>query len=156
MGDPRSNASAQRPNKLHSIGMSALKRRFSPEFVNRIDRVITYRPLTAEALEQILQHQLEAFGELVINRLGPRGFEITVDPAARQFLLNEGASDEYGARELKRVLHRHLFQPLAAMVADGGIPPAASVRVSKHPDAAKLRFRISSRRRPVERMDDDE
>ena len=151
-----SEVETRKPGKLHAIGLGAMRRRFSPEFVNRIDRVITYRPLTAEALEQILQHQIEAFGELVVNRLGPRGFDITVDPAARQFLLAEGASAEYGARELKRVLHRHLFQPLASMVADGGIPPGASVRVSRPAEARQLRFRISGRRRPIGRPDDED
>ena len=142
-----------RPEKLHAIGMGAVRRRFSPEFINRLDRVISYNPLTTDGLEQILQHQIDAFGELVITRLGPRGFDITVDPAARQYLLHIGASAEYGARELKRVLHRHLFQPLGAMVADGGIPPGSSVRVSRQADATQLRFRIT-RRRPVQRFND--
>ena len=86
-----------RSAKLNAIGLGAVRKRFSPEFVNRLDRVITYKSLTAEALEDILQQQLQGFADLVFTRMGPRAFEYAVDAAARQFLLEKGVSAEYGA-----------------------------------------------------------
>jgi ATP-dependent Clp protease ATP-binding subunit ClpA len=136
--------------KLEAIGWGALRRRFSPEFLNRLDRVVTYKPLSDEALDRILELQIYDFFDLVENRLGPRAFDVTVDAAARQFLLEQGASAAYGARELKRALQRHLFQPLAMLVANGSIPPGCCVRVTCPEESVRLRFRIAGRRRPLE------
>jgi ATP-dependent Clp protease ATP-binding subunit ClpA len=116
--------------KLERIGMVAVRKKFSPEFVNRIDAVITYQPLDAAALGAILDQQLEEFQSHVHSRLGADGFSIEVSPEGRQYLLREGTSAEYGARELKRTLHRQVIQPMAAMVAAGAIQPGCTVRVT--------------------------
>ncbi|MEO8051303.1 MAG: AAA family ATPase [Acidobacteriota bacterium] len=117
--------------QLHQIGMAAVRRKFSPEFVNRIDTVITYLPLGAEALAEIVDLQIAALERHIENRLADRAFEIEVSAAARQFLLAKGTSAEYGARELKRTILRELTQPLAAMVANGEVPPESLVRVDR-------------------------
>ena len=106
-----------------------MRRRFSPEFVNRIDVVITYQPLDELALAAILEHHIADLQRHVNTRLGNRSFEIEVSPEAKRFLLARGTSAEYGARELKRTIHRHLTQPLAALVARGGVEPGAQVVV---------------------------
>jgi ATP-dependent Clp protease ATP-binding subunit ClpA len=62
--------------------------------------------------------------------------------AGRQFLIEKGSSEEFGARELKRTLHRMLFHPLAAMMADGDIPPRATVRIDAGKDRKALKFRV--------------
>jgi len=116
-------------NKIQAIGLGAVRKRFSPEFVNRIDAVVTYRPLDAEALELILDHDVRNLQKHVNSRLGDRCFQIEVTPESRQFLLQKGVSKEYGARELKRTIHRELTQPLATMVARSEIGPGAMVRV---------------------------
>jgi ATP-dependent Clp protease ATP-binding subunit ClpA/ActR/RegA family two-component response regulator len=116
--------------RLESIALGAVRKRFSPEFVNRIDAVVTYNPLNAEAIEIILDHDLRALQDHVNLRLGERYFSIDVTREAKQFLLNKGISQEYGARELKRTIHRQLTQPLATMVARGEILPGARVTVS--------------------------
>jgi ATP-dependent Clp protease ATP-binding subunit ClpA len=126
-GVPRERASVDR--KLAKIGMEAVKRKFSPEFVNRIDHVITYRPLDEDSLSRILDRHISDFQRHVNSRLGPDGFGIEVPSETRRFLLRKGTSAEYGARELKRTLHRHLTQPLAALVAGGRIEPGSSVRI---------------------------
>jgi ATP-dependent Clp protease ATP-binding subunit ClpA/ActR/RegA family two-component response regulator len=118
-------------SKLESIGLAAIRRRFSPEFVNRLDVVITYQPLDAIALSQILGQHIADLQRHVNTRLGNRSFEIDVSEEARAFLLEKGTSTEYGARELKRTIHRHLTQPLAAMVATGEIEPGAQVTVKR-------------------------
>jgi ATP-dependent Clp protease ATP-binding subunit ClpA len=115
--------------KLESIAMHAVRRQFSPEFVNRLDAVVTYEPLIAEDLEQILDQQLEELQQHISNRLGTRGFQVEVPPSSRRFLLQRGTSPEYGARELKRTLHRHVTQPLANMLTAGQIEPGSCVRL---------------------------
>ena len=123
-GDPRTL------RKLSSIGLGAVKRKFAPEFVNRIDGVITYQPLDADALETILDQQIAALERHIANRLDERGFRLELEPSARAFLLGKGTSREYGARELKRVILRKLTQPLAAMVEANQIPPESVVQVA--------------------------
>jgi len=68
-----------------------------------------------------------------------RAFEIDVSDSARKFLLRKGTSEEYGARELKRVILRHVTQPLAAMVSTGAILPGDVVRVEGSEDGLTLK-----------------
>lgn len=114
--------------KLESVALAAVRKRFSPEFVNRIDAVVTYQPLDTESLSNILDQHIVELQRHVNTRLGERCFQLDVSPESREFLLRKGTSEEYGARELKRTLHRHLTQPLATMVASGQLAPGARVR----------------------------
>jgi len=127
--------------KLASIGLGAVKRKFAPEFVNRIDTVITYQPLDAEALEIILDQQIAALERHIANRLEERAFTLELDASARKFLLARGTSSEYGARELKRIILRKLTQPLAAMVEGNQIAPESVVQVGYEGDGEFLTMR---------------
>ncbi len=129
-------------NKLESIALGAVRKKFSPEFVNRIDAVITYQPLDHESLATILDQQISELQRHVNTRLGDRYFNIEVPFESRQFLLRKGTSPEYGARELKRTIHRFLTQPLATMVAAGRIDPGARVRVEVAEDKESLTIRM--------------
>jgi ATP-dependent Clp protease ATP-binding subunit ClpB len=122
--------------------LGAVKRKFAPEFVNRIDAVITYQPLDADALEAILDQQLAALERHIVHRLEERAFTLELDAGARSFLLAKGTSREYGARELKRVILRKLTQPLAAMVEAGSIPPESFVHVAHQGDAEQLTLSV--------------
>ncbi len=119
--------------KLDRIGERALRKNFSPEFLNRIDSVITYHPLDSAALKAILDQQIAELQDHVYRRLGERAFDIEVTGPSRKFLLEKGTSPEYGARELKRTLHRQLIQPLAALLTNGDIDPGATVRAELAP-----------------------
>ena len=125
-------ARAARGKKLDGIGMQAVRRKFSPEFLNRVDAVLTYRPLTRESLAEIVDQQLAELERHIENRLMDRAFELEVSAEAREFLLDRGTSAEYGARELKRAILRCVTQPLAGMVARGEVEPGALVRVDVH------------------------
>ena len=134
---------ADRPKRsgvLTKIGMGAVRRRFSPEFINRIDAVITYQPLGEDSLAAIVDQQIAELEQHIQTRLADDAFELDVTPAARAWLLREGTSDEYGARELKRVILRHVTQPMAAMVVAGEIRSEDLVKVDigKNPDALRL------------------
>ncbi|MSV35705.1 MAG: ATP-dependent Clp protease ATP-binding subunit [Bryobacterales bacterium] len=143
---PRSapHAAPYTTGKLDRIGMGAVRRKFPPEFVNRIDAVITYQPLGAAALAQIVDQQITVLERHIQNRLGERAFEIRVSRAVRQFLLRRGTSSEYGARELKRIILRHLTQLLAAMTANGEIPPGAIVQAEMDPDGEELVLTVTA------------
>ncbi len=124
--------------KLESIGLAAARRKFSPEFLNRIDRIITYRPLDESALAEILDQHIAEFQRHVGERLGPNAVGIEIPPETRRALLREGASPALGARELKRTLHRHLTEPLAALVAGGAMRPGSSLRLVVDGDDGRL------------------
>jgi ATP-dependent Clp protease ATP-binding subunit ClpA len=128
-------------SKLQNIGLVAVRKRFSPEFVNRIDAVITYQPLTAESLSAILSHHISGLQNHVNTRLGNRSFTLDVPQEARQFLLEKGTSSEYGARELNRTIYRFLTQPLATLVATNQVNPGARVKVEVADDGEKLVLR---------------
>ena len=136
-GPPR----AEMSSKLEAIALGAVRKRFSPEFVNRIDAVVTYQPLDTDSIETILNNDIRALQEHVNSRLGDRCFTIDVSPEGHEFLLQHGFSEEYGARELKRTIHRELTQPLATMVTRGEIPPGARVTVLLSEEGKKLAIR---------------
>jgi ATP-dependent Clp protease ATP-binding subunit ClpA len=121
----------QAPGKLKSIALQAVRRRFSPEFVNRVDQILTYAPLTRSAFDSILDLQMEVLNRHVAERLGAQAFGIEISAEAREFLLNNGTSQRYGARELKRSIHRHIIQRLAPLVMDGQTYPGGIVRIEK-------------------------
>jgi len=111
--------------RLESIALNAVRRKFSPEFLNRIDATVTYRPLDRDSLERILELLLEDTQDLIDRRLGARTFHLMVPARSRRWLIEQGTSRELGARELKRVLHRCLIQPVAALVAAGRVEPGS-------------------------------
>ena len=127
--------------KLQSIGMTALRRNFSPEFVNRIDAVVTYQPLSPEALAAILDQHIQELQQHLDKRLGMSTFRLEVPARARRFLLERGTSILYGARELKRTLQRQLVQPLASLIAAGEINPGTRIRAEVNPRKEKLLLR---------------
>ncbi len=113
--------------KTNKIGMSAVRQKFSPEFVNRIDSVITYRALDRAAYSTILDHIFSNFTRLIQQRLGSRAFRLQCTVSARNLLLEAGTSVEFGARELKRTVQRNFIQPVAELVAQGNVPPGSTV-----------------------------
>ncbi|MCA2970871.1 MAG: ATP-dependent Clp protease ATP-binding subunit [Acidobacteriaceae bacterium] len=126
--------------RLETVAVAAVKRKFSPEFINRIDLMLTYQSLDAVALDKILDLQVRSLQEHLDRRLGERSFQVEVPKRTRQFLLRHGTSVEYGARELKRTMHRFVMQPLAALVAEGRVAPRTVVRFE--PNAAGERLDV--------------
>ena len=134
-------ASADLADRIERVGMAAVRRKFPPEFVNRIDVVITYKPLDSAALDSILDQQVHDLERHVEKRLESGAFLLDLDAASRAFLLAEGTSSAYGARELKRVVHRHLTQPIATRLARGEIGRGGLVHVTMDPGGSRLSFR---------------
>jgi ATP-dependent Clp protease ATP-binding subunit ClpA len=116
-------------SRLESVAMRAARRCFAPEFMNRIDETLTYHPLSPHVLEMILDMQLTEFQQHLNHRLGARAFRVDVPARVRQCLLERGCSILYGAREIRRAIHRHVAQPVAAMVVSGRYKPGGVVRI---------------------------
>ncbi|HEV2445037.1 MAG TPA: AAA family ATPase, partial [Candidatus Sulfopaludibacter sp.] len=135
--------------RLEAIGANAVRRNFPPEFINRIDEVVTYQPLSAEAMGAILDLAIRDLQDHIDKRLGIEAFHVDLSAQARRFLLKRGTSQEYGARELKRVLQRELIQPLAALVAAGEVGPGAKVRAEVGTRRDKLVLRSGQELAPA-------
>jgi len=127
-------------SKIEKIAVHAARRHFPPEFVNRLDEVVTYRPLDRPSLSAILDRQIAELRQHINHRLGKRSFELVVTAESREHLLRRGTSPEYGARELRRTIHRELTQPLAAMVANREVAPSDRVEVLVSADSGELRI----------------
>jgi ATP-dependent Clp protease ATP-binding subunit ClpA len=102
--------------KVERTAAGAAKRKFAPEFMNRIDKVVVFHPLRSQQLEQILEIELGMVQQRVLETAKGR-FLFRVAQKARDFLLREGTDLKYGARHLKRSIERHLVYPLASLLA---------------------------------------
>jgi ATP-dependent Clp protease ATP-binding subunit ClpA len=102
--------------KVERTAQEAARRKFSPEFMNRIDKVVVFHPLRHNQLEQILDIELSMVQRRVLDTAKGQ-FLFRVTPAAREFLLREGTDMKYGARHLKRAIERNIVYPLANLLA---------------------------------------
>jgi ATP-dependent Clp protease ATP-binding subunit ClpA len=103
-------------HKVERTAQEAAKKKFSPEFMNRLDKVVVFHPLRHEQLEQILEIELGMVQQRVLDT-GRGQFLFRVTPAARRFLLQEGTDIKYGARHLKRAIEKFVVYPLANLLA---------------------------------------
>ncbi|MDQ6697288.1 MAG: AAA family ATPase, partial [Actinomycetota bacterium] len=103
---------------------------FKPEFINRVDDIIRFRPLTEADLERIVEIQLSGLRK----RLGDRRITLDVTHAAEQALAREGFDPSYGARPLKRVIQREIGDRLAVLVLEGKAVDGATVTVDAEAD----------------------
>src|ERR1035441_33958 len=99
--------------KIYRAAKEAARRKFSPEFMNRIDKVIVFRALTRDNLEKILDIELDKVQQRIINASDGRQFVFSCTREARNFLLREGTDIKFGARHLKRSIERHLIFPIS-------------------------------------------
>ena len=107
---------ARLDQKVERTASEAAKRKFAPEFMNRIDKVVVFHPLRSEQLEQILEIELGMVQQRGLETAKGR-FLFRVTHPARDFLLREGTDMKYGARHLKRAIERHVVYPLASLLA---------------------------------------
>ncbi|MGA9773880.1 MAG: AAA family ATPase [Blastocatellia bacterium] len=125
--------------KIYRTASEAAKRKFSPEFMNRIDKVVVFRSLKHEQLRQILDLELSGVQRRVNEGAGEQ-FYFTVTEPAKEFLLSEGIEYRYGARHLKRAVERFLVNPLASLSATGQVRLGDVVVVDINDETQKLTF----------------
>jgi ATP-dependent Clp protease ATP-binding subunit ClpB len=107
--------------------LDALRQHFRPEFLNRIDEVIVFHPLSREHLAAIVDIQLRG----LMKRLAERKIIVELTDRAREFLVKEGYDPVYGARPLKRTIQKHVLDPLAMRVLEGAFSEGDRVRVER-------------------------
>jgi ATP-dependent Clp protease ATP-binding subunit ClpB len=115
--------------KITRSAQEAARRKFSPEFMNRIDKVVVFQMLKPEHLEQILEIELGMVQQRILQATGNNQFVFSCTPRVKQFLLNEGTDLKYGARHLKRAIEKHVVFPLANLVATGQVKLGDFVRI---------------------------
>lgn len=128
LADPELGDSAR------ELAMEAAKRHFRPEFLNRLDTIVTFHPLSPENLRAILDLMLKKEIELVAER----GLTLDVSQAARTWLLAQNKHPEWGARPLRRIIQRHLREPLADYLLAADPKPGTTVRVDAGDDGLTL------------------
>src|SRR5205807_9955841 len=105
--------------------LDTVRQNFRPEFLNRVDEIIIFKPLSREQIKSIVQIQLEALRK----RLAERRITLALTPAALEMIANEGYDPTYGARPLKRVIQRRLQDPLALEILNGAFIEGDTVEV---------------------------
>ena len=125
--------------KVERMASEAAKRKFAPEFINRIDKTVVFRPLRREQLERILEIELTLVQQRLLET--PRGhFVFRATRAAKDFLLREGTDLKYGARHLKRTIERHLVCPLASLLATDQVTTGETISVDWNGMTSRLMF----------------
>jgi ATP-dependent Clp protease ATP-binding subunit ClpA len=127
-------------DKASNAGMEAARRKFTPEFINRIDRVVVFRPLGTEALRKILSLELNLVQQRVFNTSQSLPFVISVTESAKDFLLSEGTDLKYGARHLKRAIDKNLVHALSNLIASAQVRGGDLLRVDFDPERSALSF----------------
>ncbi len=125
--------------KIYRTASEAAKRKFSPEFMNRIDKVVVFRSLKEYHLKQILELELGQVQGRIMRGVGEK-FVFTCTDAAKKFLLDEGIDFKYGARHLKRSIERFLVYPISNLVATAQVATGDLVVIDFDNETARLVF----------------
>ena len=126
--------------KIYRTAMEASRRKFSPEFMNRIDKVIVFRLLSRDSLEKILDIELGRVQGRIMTATEGNPFVLICTRAARDFLLKEGTDQKFGARHLKRAIERYLVFPISNLLATRQIKLGDLITVDCSADGSKLAF----------------
>jgi ATP-dependent Clp protease ATP-binding subunit ClpA len=113
---PKDKPATGLDEKVERTAVEAARRKFSPEFMNRLDKVVVFHPLRKEQLQEVLDIELGQVQQRVLDTAKGQ-FLFRVTPSGREFLLQEGTDQRYGARHLKRAIERHVVYPLANLLA---------------------------------------
>jgi len=126
--------------RISRTGIAAARQAFTPEFINRLDKIVVFKSLGNEELRRIVDIELEMVQQRIYAAAAGKPFLVNVTDSAREFLLREGTDVRYGARPLKRAIERHLVQPLSNLMASGQIQRGDSIRVTHSEGAPLLKF----------------
>jgi ATP-dependent Clp protease ATP-binding subunit ClpA len=127
-------------DKISRAGIEAARRKFTPEFMNRIDKTVVFRPLGQPELRKILHLELNMLQHRLLSSGNSAPFVFSMTPPASDFLLREGTDLKYGARHLKRAIQRNLVHPLSNLIATGQVRGGDLVRVDFDADCGSLTF----------------
>lgn len=115
--------------RASNIARDAARRKFTPEFINRMDKMVVFKALGEAELRRVLDLELRVVAERISRAIGPRSLLFDVSEPAKDCLLREGTDLRYGARHLKRAVERMLIQPLSNLLATGQIQDGDSIAI---------------------------
>jgi ATP-dependent Clp protease ATP-binding subunit ClpB len=133
------NNIGKRQENLTTIAMSAARKRFSPEFLNRLDEILVFKPLPAAQLRQVVAIEIERL-ELRLQRATGSEINLRLSDQAVDFLLEQGTDSRYGARHLKRVLEKYLVFPFSSLIETQQMGSAGTLNVGLDRSKQKLTF----------------
>jgi ATP-dependent Clp protease ATP-binding subunit ClpB len=136
---PKHKPDAGLDQKVERTAVEAARRKFSPEFMNRLDKIVVFHPLQLKQLEQVLDIELSMVQQRVLDAAKGQ-FLFSVAPTARDFLLKEGTDQRYGARHLKRAIERHVVYPFANLLATDQVRSGDLISISCEPQQNRLTF----------------
>jgi len=138
--------------KVARSGLDAARRKFTPEFMNRLDKTVVFRPLGEDELRKILDIELNMVQQRIFNASPDRAFIFHVTESGKNHLLREGTDLKYGARHLKRAIERLLVQPLSNLIATDQIRAGDWIRVDFNADNGHLLFLKEAEGLPIHTM----
>jgi ATP-dependent Clp protease ATP-binding subunit ClpB len=140
-GDKPTQETSQKLNqKLSKTGVEAARRKFTPEFMNRIDKVVVFKPLGRTELRRVLDIELGQVQQRVLHSSADKSFVFTATAASKDFLLTEGTDLKYGARHLKRAIERLLVQPLSNLIATDQVVSGDWIQIDYDSEDSRLVF----------------
>ena len=134
------NSNGTLSTRISRTGVEAARRKFTPEFINRLDNIVVFKSLGREELRRIVDIELEMVQQRIQTAAASKPFLVSVTDSAKELLLLEGTDFRYGARHLKRAIERLLVQPLSNLMASGQIHRGDCIRVSHEDGSAALLF----------------
>jgi ATP-dependent Clp protease ATP-binding subunit ClpB len=140
--------------KIVRSGVEAARKKFTPEFINRLDKIVTFKPLGTEELRRILDIELGMVQQRVFSTSADKAFIFKTTDQAKSYLLQEGTDMKYGARHLKRAIERLLVQPMSNLIATDQIRGGDWIRVEFDQGRNSLTFFKEAEGLPVHAMAD--
>jgi len=140
---PKDKAVTDLDQKVERAAVEAARRNFSPEFINRLDKLVVFHPLKRQELDEVLEIEPGQVQKRVLDsRTGPF-FRITSE--GQEFLLQEGTDQRYGARHLKRAIDRYLVFPLSRLLATAQVRSGDVLLIDWHPGEKGLAFLMDTK-----------
>jgi ATP-dependent Clp protease ATP-binding subunit ClpB len=128
---PKDKATTGLHEKVQRTAVEAARRKFSPEFMNRLDKVVVFHPLKREELDEVLDIELRQVQKRVLDST-TRPFLFRITRKGREFLLEEGTDQRYGARHLKRAIERYVVYPIARLLATAQVHQGDALVIDHH------------------------
>jgi len=140
--------------KIKRSGLEAARKKFTPEFINRLDKIVTFKPLGSDELRKILDIELNMVQQRIFNTATEKSFVFKATDAAKHYLLREGTDMKYGARHLKRAIERLLVQPMSNLIATDQVRGGDWIKIDFDEVRACMSFVKEAEGLPVHAMAD--
>jgi ATP-dependent Clp protease ATP-binding subunit ClpB len=145
---PKTKVTTGLQEKVERTAVEAARRKFSPEFMNRLDRVVVFHPLKRAELDEVLEIELRQVQKRVLDST-TRPFLFRITSECREFLLEQGTDERYGARHLKRAVERYVVYPIAKLLATAQVHQGDALVIDCHRGEEGLVFLRDPEKRPA-------